>query len=106
MRLRHRDHRKTLCVDGEFAVVGGLCISDNWSPSSRGGHGWRDTALRIGGAVVDDVEHAFDALWAGAGVAPAAGASAAGVAAAPPAAMLAADRPGVSRQLSLDQIEG
>ena len=92
-RLRHRDHRKTLCVDGEWAVVGGLCISDHWSPSSRGGQGWRDTALRVGGAIVEDVERAFDAMWEDdAGLAeridPTSGAGTAA-----PALMVSADRP-------------
>ena len=36
VRLRHRDHRKVLAVDGEVGIVGGLCISDNWSPSRAG----------------------------------------------------------------------
>ncbi len=39
-RIRHRDHRKTLTVDGEAAVVGGFCISDNWASPARGGKGW------------------------------------------------------------------
>ncbi len=63
LRLRHRDHRKSLIVDGESAVVGGLCISDNWSPSTHGGHGWRDTALLVRGTVVGDVAWAFEAMW-------------------------------------------
>jgi cardiolipin synthase A/B len=63
LRLRHRDHRKTLTIDGETAFVGGLCISDNWSPSQKGGRGWRDTALRVRGSIALDVERAFDAMW-------------------------------------------
>lgn len=62
-RLRHRDHRKTLVVDGESAVVGGLCISDNWAAHSWGGRDWRDTALLIRGPVVGQVTVAFDAMW-------------------------------------------
>lgn len=89
-RLRHRDHRKTLCVDGEVTVVGGLCISDNWSPSSRGGGGWRDTALLVEGAVAADVERAFEAMWSGRRAPPVAGDPATGY----PAVMVGADRPG------------
>lgn len=62
-RLRHRDHRKTLVVDGETAVVGGLCISDNWAAHADGGHNWRDTALMVRGPIVGDVGVAFDAMW-------------------------------------------
>lgn len=62
-RLRHRDHRKTMVVDGEAAVVGGLCISDNWAGHEDGGHNWRDTALVVRGPLVGDVGIAFDMMW-------------------------------------------
>jgi cardiolipin synthase len=94
MRLRHRDHRKTLSVDGRHAIVGGLCISDNWSPSSRGGNAWRDTALRVGGAVVRDLEQSFDAMWRDDNAADAADTPSASDDVAPPAVMVTADRPG------------
>ncbi len=63
LRLRHRDHRKTLVVDGKVAVVGGLCISNNWAGHDDGGHNWRDTALMVRGPIVDDVGIAFDTMW-------------------------------------------
>ncbi|MBE2181584.1 MAG: phosphatidylserine/phosphatidylglycerophosphate/cardiolipin synthase family protein [Chthoniobacterales bacterium] len=62
-RLRHRDHRKTLVVDGDTAVVGGLCISDNWASHADGGRNWRDTALQVRGAVAADVAAAFTSMW-------------------------------------------
>lgn len=93
-RLRHRDHRKTLCVDGEVAVVGGLCISDHWSPSSRGGGGWRDTALLVEGPVVADVERAFDELWGDREEVPSDDAGGVVPATALPVVMVVADRPG------------
>lgn len=93
-RIRHRDHRKTLSVDGRTAVVGGLCISDNWSPSSSGGGGWRDTALRVHGEVAADVECAFDATWHRRPTAAAPPAPATATARSPlPAAMVVEDRP-------------
>jgi cardiolipin synthase len=100
-RLRHRDHRKTLCVDGESTVVGGLCISDNWSPSSGGGRGWRDTALQVGGPVVEDVERAFDSMWQDAGGSATVNSAAQKLAIAPPAVMVGADRPDVKRIVKL-----
>lgn len=63
LRLRHRDHRKTLATDGRTAVVGGLCISDNWAAHSWGGHDWRDTALQVRGPIVSEVVTAFDLMW-------------------------------------------
>ncbi|MGA1123629.1 MAG: phospholipase D-like domain-containing protein [Chthoniobacterales bacterium] len=62
-RLRHRDHRKTLVVDGTSAVVGGLCISDNWAARSWGGRNWRDTAVLVHGPLVSQVSAAFARMW-------------------------------------------
>jgi len=101
-RLRHRDHRKTMVVDGEVAVVGGLCISDNWAGHDEGGHNWRDTALLVRGPLVGDAGIAFDIMWE-----RAAGEDAPSVTVfteAPPPApcgMVAADRPGSHRVGSL-----
>jgi cardiolipin synthase len=98
LRLRHRDHRKTLTVDGELAVVGGLCISNNWSASESGGCGWRDTALLVGGPVAGDVERAFESLWRRAGEpAPSRAAAAASRVTRAPAVLVAADEPGSHR---------
>jgi cardiolipin synthase len=97
-RLRHRDHRKTMVVDSEVAVVGGLCISDNWVGHDEGGHNWRDTALLVRGALVGDVEIAFDMMWKRAAGEEAPPAMVVTEAAPPvPCGMVAADRPGAHR---------
>lgn len=62
-RLRHRDHRKSMVVDGGVAVVGGLCISNNWAGHDEGGHNWRDTALVVRGPLAGDVGIAFNMMW-------------------------------------------
>ncbi len=62
-RILNRDHRKTLSVDREASVVGGLCISDNWAPTSQGGAGWRDTALLVRGPIAADVRNEFEVMW-------------------------------------------
>lgn len=97
-RLRHRDHRKTMVVDSEVAVVGGLCISNNWAGHDEGGHNWRDTALLVRGALVGDVEIAFDMMWEraeGEDVPPAMVVTE--TAPPVPCGMVAADRPGALR---------
>jgi len=101
LRLRHRDHRKTLLVDGATAVVGGLCISDNWSPSSHGGAGWRDTALIVEGPVAGDVLVAFEAMWLRAEERKVPAIVAPSEAATPPVALVAADRPGATKVTEL-----
>ncbi len=59
-----RDHRKLIAVDGEYASTGGVCISDGWlvrSPET--GLPYRDTAVRVRGPAVADIERAFATLW-------------------------------------------
>jgi cardiolipin synthase A/B len=100
LRLRHRDHRKTLTVDGQMAFVGGLCISDNWSPSEKGGRGWRDTALRVRGPIARDVERAFEGLWQSSKTPPAP-APPTPDESSPAVAVLAQDLPGSGRVASI-----
>lgn len=102
LSLKHRDHRKTLVVDDETTVVGGLCISNNWAPSSKGGGGWRDTALLVRGPIAADVAVGFEAMWQRAESAetpvifqPTADPPS------PPVALVAADRPGAARVSTL-----
>ena len=73
----HRDHRKSLIVDGAVGFVSGLCVGQQWvGDPSRGIAPWRDTGLELRGPAVDDVERAFARAWAVAGGAhPSAGQS-------------------------------
>jgi cardiolipin synthase A/B len=98
LNLKHRDHRKTLVVDGETAVVGGLCISNNWAPSSKGGGGWRDTALIVSGPIAADVRVGFDAMWERSDNTDVPAAYQPTIDPPPaPVALVAADRPGAAR---------
>jgi cardiolipin synthase len=59
-----RDHRKVLCVDGEIAFTGGLCIGDDWvGHPDRDIPPWRDTAVAIRGPAVADIDAAFADSW-------------------------------------------
>ena len=63
-----RDHRKLLCVDGNVAFTGGLCIGDKWVGNKKLNHPpWRDTAIEVQGPVVGDLELSFADSWATAG---------------------------------------
>jgi cardiolipin synthase len=60
----HRDHRKALLVDGMYGSAGGVCISDEWlARDPDTGLPYRDTAVRVAGPAVADLEHAFAAVW-------------------------------------------
>ncbi len=44
----HRDHRKTISVDGRRAFVSGLCIGQPWvGDATRGIDAWRDTGVEL-----------------------------------------------------------
>jgi cardiolipin synthase len=63
-RLRRRNHRKSLVVDGQVGFTGGLNISDDYSAVVDGGRGWRDTHVRIVGPTAQDLERLFLETWA------------------------------------------
>lgn len=82
LRLNHRDHRKLTIVDGRVAFLGGINISNVYTPSGSSSSGssvpaigsekkkapyadkpWRDTAVRLEGPVVADLQRAFVRMW-------------------------------------------
>jgi cardiolipin synthase len=64
----HRDHRKSIVVDGQVAYVSGLCVGQQWvGDPTRGVEPWRDTGVELRGPAVADVERAFARAWAAAG---------------------------------------
>lgn len=69
-RLRRRNHRKVLVVDGKVAFTGGLNLADDYAAPEDGGQGWRDTHVRLEGPVAKELIHPFLRLWRRAGGAP------------------------------------
>lgn len=64
LRSVRRDHRKYVSADGTGAVVGGICIGDEWAGSAARGHAaWRDTAVEVCGPAVPALELSFLRLW-------------------------------------------
>ena len=51
-----RDHRKILVIDNEIAHLGGVGIGDSMAD-------WRDTHMRITGAIVGDILESFLVVW-------------------------------------------
>lgn len=58
-----RNHRKVVLVDGEVGIVGGFNIGDEYASLEDGGQGWRDTAVRVEGPAVHQLETLFRRLW-------------------------------------------
>jgi len=61
----HRNHRKSLVVDGITASITGLCVGDEWvGDPARGIPPWRDTGIEVEGPAVTLIERAFADIWA------------------------------------------
>ena len=59
-----RDHRKLVVADGRRAVLGGVCIGDEWSGRpERGILPWRDTAIEICGPAAAVLDQSFGDMW-------------------------------------------
>src|SRR6266699_3540563 len=59
-----RDHRKLLVVDGARAILGGLCIGNEWAGDpGRGRLAWRDTMIAVCGPAAAAADRAFSKGW-------------------------------------------
>jgi cardiolipin synthase A/B len=64
----HRDHRKSLVVDGRVGFVTGLCVGDAWvGDPAKGIEPWRDTGVEVRGPAVAEIARAFSRVWSVAG---------------------------------------
>lgn len=98
-RAQHRNHGRTVVVDGVVGYAGGFGIADDWL-GVDGMHPWRETGVRVRGPVVASLQGAFAAAWAEATGELPAGAAFAGDGApwepGPVTAGLLVSRPGVA----------
>lgn len=63
-----RDHRKLVVTDTGSAILGGLCIGNEWAGDpERGLVPWRDTAVEVRGPAVAALDRAFERTWTIAG---------------------------------------
>jgi cardiolipin synthase A/B len=62
-RMNHRDHRKIIIVDGVTGFVGGINVSDRYDNSIDTGLYWRDTHVKIEGALVNSLQRNFIVSW-------------------------------------------
>ncbi|MFZ5445481.1 MAG: phospholipase D-like domain-containing protein [Myxococcota bacterium] len=62
-KVSRRNHRKSLIVDGVIGFTGGLNLSNDYAAVVDGGHGWRDTHVRISGPDAAALERLFLTTW-------------------------------------------
>lgn len=64
-RFYRRNHRKLLAIDGREAYVGGFNLHRESSREAFGPRRWRDTQVRLSGALAEEAAALFDAFWHG-----------------------------------------
>ena len=62
-RANHRDHRKSLIVDGKIAFTGGAGIGDHWLGRARSPRSWRDIMVRVEGPAALEQQSGFAQNW-------------------------------------------
>ena len=59
-----RDHRKLVVADGSSAILGGICIGDEWAGRPEAGVSpWRDAAVSINGPAAAVLDQSFATVW-------------------------------------------
>jgi len=104
----HRDHRKTISVDGRVGFISGLCVDQLWAGRpERSIEPWRDTGIEVRGPALCDIEHAFAQVWGAIGPALPEGELAARDSMTPAgdvAVRIVANAPGATGLFRLDQL--
>lgn len=62
-RVNNRTHRKLIIIDGQLGYAGGHGIAPEWEGKARHKKEFRDTAVRIRGPVVAQLQSAFTENW-------------------------------------------
>jgi cardiolipin synthase A/B len=62
-RLKRRNHRKTIVVDGQVGFTGGMNIADDYAAREDGGGDWRDTCVRLEGPAAQELQYFFLRTW-------------------------------------------
>lgn len=62
-RSIHRDHRKSLIVDGKIAFTGGAGLADHWLGRAKNARSWRDIMIRVEGPAALEQQSGFAQNW-------------------------------------------
>jgi cardiolipin synthase len=63
LRPTARNHRKIVVVDGVSGITGGFGIHTSWEGNGRREDEWRDSAVRVRGPAVAQMQRAFEQSW-------------------------------------------
>jgi cardiolipin synthase A/B len=62
-RFNHRNHRKSLVIDGRIAFTGGAGIADQWTGNGQDMAHWHDIQLRLEGPGAVGLQNGFARNW-------------------------------------------
>jgi cardiolipin synthase len=62
-RFNHRNHRKSLIIDGRVAYTGGAGIADHWRGRAQDPEHWRDIQVRVEGPAATGLQTGFTHNW-------------------------------------------
>ena len=63
IRANHRDHRKSLIVDGKIAFTGGAGLADHWLGKAKSARSWREIMIRVEGPAALVQQSGFAQNW-------------------------------------------
>jgi cardiolipin synthase len=63
VRANHRNHRKSLIVDGTVAFTGGAGLADHWLGKAKNARSWRDVMIRVKGPAALVQQSGFAQNW-------------------------------------------
>jgi cardiolipin synthase A/B len=63
MHMDNRTHRELMVVDGRIGFIGGAGIADQWYSGISGNPRWRDSAVRVEGEAVSNLQATFAENW-------------------------------------------
>lgn len=63
LNINRRNHRKVCIIDNNIAYIGSLNICQSHLDKVQWGEYWRDTAVRLQGIDLTDLNHAFNCAW-------------------------------------------
>ena len=63
LKINYRNHRKIVVIDGKIGYTGGINIRDDHMGRKKRLSPWRDTHIRLEGAVVWDLQNVFFNDW-------------------------------------------
>lgn len=63
MHMDNRTHRELMIVDGTIGFIGGAGIADQWYKGTNGNPRWRDSAVRVEGEAVCNLQATFAENW-------------------------------------------